>query len=503
MIRPFHILMILGTLVAHPARAEVKTQKVAVEVKAGSQPSCATLAESLRFHFKSRQRLEISDAGPANHVVTLNCDAQQVDAVWTTRVIDGPSKDEVVAASVRLAITGDPSKNHPSLALALIRELFDALPWDGEINAFIKARKVKGKSELIGPNAKNSVHTMANAAAGYIQSVSVTNCSPFEIALLKKGADGTTLDVFGEGVFTNVGTFASPAEVYLDRKVPAGALPVFRLILVADARREVRQLVARCKKTIGEGNGQSMSRLVAGDLGKSLSKEVIEINMVTQRAGALFSKMSMTNGARAPFSLIGYVHSRADIGDFLAVDGRAYRSVVSQPYEPSFGSDTPKPEATMAEAFAMFRYAWDDLSVTFGPGLFLSKINAPFRSEKDEEAIDEANADPNDEKEPPTKPSLRSANAMPGLALGVRSDFSGFIIDSQISASAPTKTSYLSFELAGNYRLTDTWFIGSNVHYTRLTEQPSGSPGVSLIGVGGHIGFEIRRTKDEGRGRRK
>jgi hypothetical protein len=154
----------------------------------------------------------------------------------------------------------------------------------------------------------------------------------------------------------------------------------------------------------------------------------------------------------------------------------------------------PNPEMTAAEAFAMFRYAWDDLSLTFGPGLFLSKINIPYENEKDAE--DEAKAKDPDAEDP--KPSARAASAMPALALGVRSEIGGFILDAQLSGSSPTKDSYVTFEMTANYRLTETWFVGGDLMYLRLSEARSqGAPGATLMGVGGHIGFVLRRAKEE------
>lgn len=475
------------------AFAQVKPHRVHVAVKPGSTPVCESLAESVRFHFKSRQRAELSDLATADHVITIACDATQVDAVWVTRVVEDKIKIDVVAVSVRLAIAGDATKNHPSLGLALTQQLLDKIPWDGEINALIKPRKIEGKSELIGPNTKSGVHTMASTAAGYIQSYAVTNCSPFEIARLKKGTEGVELEVMGEGVFTSVGTFASPAEIYLDKKVPAGVRPVFRLILVADARREVRKLVARCKKIIGEGEGDSLSRLIAGDLGKALSRESIEINMVQQRAGAFFSRYSSTNGAKIPFALVGYAQSRADIGDFLAVDGRIGRSVTARAWTPSMGSSPPNPEITFGMGYAMARFSWDDLTVTAGPGLILEKINTPHYAGD----APRTETDPADGSTVPSDPSLRSSNIRGAFALGVRTEISGFILDAQTAFSLGRGDRHLTFESAVNYRLTDTWFAGGDAFFMGLGRDSKGAPGGNFVGVGAHLGFLLKRAKPE------
>ncbi len=488
------LLVAAAAFLSGSAYAEVRPHRLFVELKPGSTPVCSTLAESLRFHFQSRQRMELSDLSKADHVISLACDATLVDATWTTRIVTAgkKEKEEVVTASVRLAIAGDPTKSHPSLALALTQQLLDKIPWDGEINALIKPRKIEGKSELMGPPAKG-IHTMANAAAGYIQSVAATNCSPFEVALIRKGSEGAELEVIGEGAFTSVGTFASPSEVYLDRKVPPGTRPVFRLILVADARREVRKLVARCKKTIGEGEGESLSRLVAGDLGKALSKETIEINMVQQRAGLFAAQYSSKNGVKMPFGAVAFAQSRADIGDFLAVDGRIARSVSSRPYAPTLGESAVNPEITFGEGFAMARFSLDDVTITVGPGLILEKVNSPFYEANEERTTTDA-----DGNTAPKKPQQRSSNARGAFALGVRTEIDGWILDAQTAFSLGKGNNHLTFESGLNYRLTDTWFAGGNLFVLGLGADRKGAPGGRLVAVGGNIGFLLKRTKKEG-----
>jgi len=61
-------------------------------------------------------------------------------------LVNSATKIDLVIASERLAIVGDLAQIHPSLALALAEQLLEKLPWDGEVNAFIKPKKVEGKS---------------------------------------------------------------------------------------------------------------------------------------------------------------------------------------------------------------------------------------------------------------------------------------------------------------------------------------------------------------------
>ena len=55
-----------------------------------------------------------------------------------------------------------------------------------------------------------------------------------------------------------------------------------------------------------------------------------------------------------------------------------------------------------------------------------------------------------------------------------------------------------------NLRLTDTWFIGWDVLYAKIEPSTSAhEPGGTLINLGGHAGFTIRRSKPQAEKRRQ
>jgi len=74
----------VGTvMLSSTALADVQPQRVHVKVKGEASAACTSLADSLRFHFKSRLRFKLSDEPQASHLITLACTAKDVDAVWT------------------------------------------------------------------------------------------------------------------------------------------------------------------------------------------------------------------------------------------------------------------------------------------------------------------------------------------------------------------------------------------------------------------------------------
>ncbi len=497
---PLLLAALFATLAAGPAWAGATKHVTVISVAPDSsdRANCQKIVDSMSYHIRSRHRFELTDDPKAavDHKISVSCVGSSVNLSWVSmtrskKAKAGAKMSPLLVRRLKLRREGELANDFEALGLLAVKELLRELPWEGEVAAsgnLGKRAKEQGELILGEPKAKYERQAVA-LSVGYLESEAIGNCVAFDLGTLLNDKGRPKFVKIGEGLIVDTRAFEVDGEAFV-KAGSSDADKVFFRIQAPDAKgSQVKRYVRKCKERIGEGQGS----LLTGSMNYPglLSKESIELNMVRQRAGFYVGGYKTTNGLSVPLLAAGYVHNKLEIGDFIDVDGRIYRTLVASPYN---GTDDKKSELTQAEGFVGGRYSLLEYTLAGGVGLMIDKANIPFDPIK---LVDAVTGETEDDYK-----GVRSYKIRPAFYATALADYDDYWAGIRGAVSLSTISPYYQLNAEFNLRLTDTWFLGWDVLYESIGQTSLGEPGLKLFNFGGHLGFTIRRAKPPQTGRK-
>jgi len=461
------------------------------EVSPSDQMVCKKIVRSIGFHLGSFGRYKLVRRGRTLNRLGVYC--QSNGTIKLT--FSSYTKTSAVAKPKKILIsevskTFDPrTQSTKVFSLGILKELIAKLPWSGEVTSIVsvdppkekpgeEAKKVKKEEledfeneKLYGESYSDSIHFVADTSTGYITNDVPDVCLPIEMGLM---LPNKSFKKIGEGVITEVNAFDSKIEGYLDlgtfQKIPV----YYKFFSSKKHQVKIQNILDKCREKTA--NDDSAKILLNQKLGKD-DYEYVELQSVRQRGGIMYFTYEAANGVKIPTGNAYYVQNEIDIGSYLSLDMKAARHLQTKTWQTPSGYAKSSAAITLAEGFLNSRFEFDKFNLQLGAGLFINKINTPYR---------------NNAETPIYFQSVQKTRP----AFSAKWHTYGETFWSDIRASyAPVKgRGYTLLGVDLNINITETWFVGSSLNY--LSTDASGfDPSGRMMGFGLHMGFELRRKR--------
>jgi hypothetical protein len=477
------VAMVMAVVFAQTAQAN--SPSIAVMVRDNDIPICKDLSEPIRTFLLGMNRYKkASGQEERDNLLFVECTTTGVIAEW--RLMNKKGKPIPVATTPQ--IRPEPNQTRDSFAYVIVKQVIDALPWDGELFAL---KKISSKRTKFLNTAAATSYYRSELSTGYATDIKLGRCVPLEVLTFNPKARGAIQ--VGYGLILNARTASGSVEIAIvQKKAPVDRL-YYRLMFGSSIPAWMEPQIAACKTAQGEAKESFI------DLSDMLTEfdtsadALIELNSVTQRGGLYFGQMKTNNSLNVKQVIAAYVTNKVDFGNWASADMRAFRTLKTSAYSDAYNIDSKKlkPEGTVAEGYAMLRFSNYRFTLAGGPGLLIDKFNVPFMPEGEEDQVDPETGDVIKRS-----PSQRRSTLRPSGAVTFRVEWERMWTDWKISRSLSVVSPATSIDADFNYALTGTWFAGGGFYHIRMGDTIFGEPGVRFTGIGAHIGILLKRKRD-------
>jgi len=452
------------------------------EVGPSEKRVCKRIVRSIEFHLGSFGRYKFVRRGRTLNRMNVYCKSNGTVklAFLTYTKINQKAKPKPILVS-EVAKRFDPrTESVKVFSFGLLKELLAGLPWSGEVSNVVTVDpKESGKKkdgaadaeEVLGQSDSESNHVIADTSTGYITNDVPDICMPVEFGVM---LPNKSYKKIGEGVFTDVGAFGSRIEGYLDKDKMQKIPLYYKFFTSKKYQVKIQNIINQCRENAA--TDESVKALPNQKIGVD-NYEAVELQNVKQRGGIMYYTYEADNGLKIPGGTLYYVQNEIDVGRYISLDMKAARHLQTKIWTAPSGYEELPAAITIAEGFLNSRFEFDSFNLQFGGGLFISKINTPYRTKEDEPKYFQSGQ------------KTRAAFLAKWHSYG-----QVFWSDVRASYSPVAGRGYLSVGLDLNINLSETWFAGSSLNYLE-TGASELDPSGRLMGFGLHMGFDLHRKQ--------